>query len=206
MRNPIQDDAWPVREAVIRLLGGDVDETEGVISSVGMRPLRRGEPDPIREICQQAYRALDAGALPFVGKRKHALVSPAAFVEWASGKGYMIPDTLEPLRPARVCSHHQDEGAHVEPATEGNALQTEEPERGSALEQREKALVHWLESKTIPRREWPRLKSIHGMSRKTMYEELKGYPAFKSRHSDEPVSLSTFIREFWNEQGIASLD
>jgi hypothetical protein len=199
MRNPIQDDAWPIREAVIRLLGGEVDESEGVISSVGMRPLRRGEPDLIREICQQAYRALDAGALPFVGKRKHALVDPAAFVKWATGKGYVIPDALEPLRSA--------ECAHAEPAPEGDAaLPPEEPEQGNALEQREKALEHWLESKAIPRREWPRLKSIHGMSRKTMYEELKGYPAFKSRHSGEPVSPSTFVREFWSEQGIASLD
>jgi hypothetical protein len=94
----------------------------------------------------------------------------------------------------------------LERATEdAAAISPEDPDQGNALEQREKALVHWLESQEIPRSDWPRLKSRHGMTRKKMYEELKGYRAFKSRHSDEPVSSSTFVREFWIEQGIASL-
>jgi hypothetical protein len=99
------------------------------------------------------------------------------------------------IHPEWMGDHYRDECAPVATVTEGNAL-----------EQREKALVHWLESKTIPRAEWPRLKSIHGMTRKTMYKELKEYPAFKSRHSSEPISEKTFVREFWNEQGIASFD
>jgi hypothetical protein len=130
--------------------------------------------------------------------------SEPEFIGWVGRiLGIEIPaSNEEPLEPLRSA-----ECAHAEPAPEGDAaLPPEEPEQGNALEQREKALEHWLESKAIPRREWPRLKSIHGMSRKTMYEELKGYPAFKSRHSGEPVSPSTFVREFWSEQGIASLD
>lgn len=133
------------------------------------------------------------------------------FIGWVGSiLGIEIPASeqpLEPLHPARMGDHyHRNEGVHVDPATEGDAaLPPEDPDQGNALEQREKALVHWLESQEIPRGDWRRLKSRHGITRKKMYEELKGYPAFKSRHSDKPVSASTFVREFWKAQVIATL-
>lgn len=70
-------DAWDVAEAVDLLLG--------------MRPLRSDEPDRSKDLRELAYRAIDAGVLPCVGKRKHRRVTPVEFAKWAITKGCEIP-------------------------------------------------------------------------------------------------------------------
>lgn len=87
----LKADYWDVREAAILLRGGTPMNDDGFISSGGMRPLRGGEPDPVKEICELARRAIDADELTCVGKKKHWRVRPADFARWAAEKGYPMP-------------------------------------------------------------------------------------------------------------------
>ncbi len=79
--------------------------------------------------------------------------------------------------------------------------------QGLALEEREKALVDWLDSKGIPRAERHRLKTCHRLTLRGIYDALKDHPAFKSRHSPtEPITPGTFADVFWKAQDKARLD
>jgi hypothetical protein len=75
-------DVWGVAEAVDLLLG--------------MKPLRPDEPDRSEDLRELAYRAIDAGTLPCIGKKKDRRVSPAEFAKWAAGKGFEIPANGNP--------------------------------------------------------------------------------------------------------------
>ncbi len=75
-------DVWDVFEAVDILLD--------------MKPIRRDDPDPNRahDLRELAYRAIDAGNLPCIGKKKERRVAPRDFVLWAISKGYQAPDSF----------------------------------------------------------------------------------------------------------------
>lgn len=74
-----QADALEVREAVDLLLG--------------MKPTPRDDPDSAqaKDLRDLACRAVDAGVLPCIGKKKDRLVAPRDFASWAVGKGYDLP-------------------------------------------------------------------------------------------------------------------
>lgn len=78
---------------------------------------------------------------------------------------------------------------------------------GPIFEQRQQALVDWLQASEIPPDAWKFLKSRHGYSLKKIYDALSQYPAFKSLHgSGGAISRKSFHRSFWREQKIAALD
>ncbi len=89
----IKADYWEVRTAAALLLGGkpivEGWEDGPAIVSAELRP---SDQDRFKFVCELTYRAIDAGVLPHVGKRKERLVKPADFYSWAVSKGYVVPD------------------------------------------------------------------------------------------------------------------
>ncbi|WP_200158178.1 hypothetical protein [Allochromatium vinosum] len=67
------------------------------------------------------------------------------------------------------------------------------------LVQRERALIHFLESRRIPRDDWHYLKTRHGFTRQSLYQALLRYPEFKT------LSQGSFCRKFLIEQRLAKL-
>lgn len=92
-------DAWEVTEAVDLLLG--------------MVPLEPDDPDHKGDLCELAYRAIDAGTLPCIGKKKDRRVAPVEFAKWAASKGFEIPADWNPALLAHDGLRESD------PATQG---------------------------------------------------------------------------------------
>ena len=70
------------------------------------------------------------------------------------------------------------------------------------FERRKRTLREWLKAKEIPSNKWLRLGEF-GLSLKSIYGELKDFPAFQSNGA--PLSFGTFERHFWKEQDVARI-
>ena len=78
--------------------------------------------------------------------------------------------------------------------------------KGPVFQERKQALERFLTEQGIPREDWHHLKTRHHYSRRSLYDSLASYHAFKNQHGHGgPISISTFTRKFWIEQNIAEL-
>lgn len=79
------------------------DAFEAVDMLLGLKPITRDDPNQNRahDLRELAYRAIDAGILPCIGKKKERRVSPADFCRWVTSKGYEIPAAWQEAHLAR---------------------------------------------------------------------------------------------------------
>jgi hypothetical protein len=75
-------------EAELLRLSDALEVSEAVDLLLGMKPSTADEPDQSKLLRELAYRAIEAGALPCIGKKKDRMVAPSEFARWAAGKGF----------------------------------------------------------------------------------------------------------------------
>jgi hypothetical protein len=159
--------------------------------------------ESVTEAIKQRFKA---------GSYEH--VNIAEFVAWADSKNIEIPAGLRAMASDRVIAPENGEPpptiAHEPGECTHDDRDTIAPPgdvADSCLARREKRLKKWLKSKGIPESQWCNLAGQErGYSMRSIYNELKEYPEFKSAAGQgSAISESTFNRKFWKEQNIAKI-